>query len=179
MRPWRRFMVVGSAWAVLLVAACQPTVPKDALALSPQSLEDRELESRRFATLDEKKLLAASAAVLQDLGFTIENSETAVGLIVASKDRDATETGQIVGAVAMAVLFGVYMPTDRNQQIKASLVTAPIGDGASTRVRITFERVVWNTQGQVTKREALRDTALYQSFFDKLSQSVFLQANGI
>ena len=102
-----------------------------------------------------------------------------MGLIVASKDRDATETGQIVGAVAMAVLFGVYMPTDRNQKIRASLVTAPVGDGTSTRVRITFQRIVWNTQGQVSKSEALRDPTLYQSFFDKLGQSVFLQANGI
>jgi hypothetical protein len=175
----RRSLIICGTAALLAQTACKPGIPKDALALSPQSLADRQLETRRFATIDEKMLLAASAAVLQDLGFTIENSETAVGLVVASKDRDASEAGQVVAAVAVAVLLGVYMPTDRNQKIRASLVTAPVGDGMSTRVRITFQRVVWNTQGQVSKSEALREPTLYQTFFDKLSQSVFLQANGI
>jgi hypothetical protein len=98
---------------------------------------------------------------------------------VASKDRDATEAGQVAAAIAVAVLTGAYMPTDKNQKIRASLVTKPVGDEKSTNVRVTFQRTIWNTQGNVTRIEGLKDPELYQEFFNKLSQSVFLQANEI
>jgi hypothetical protein len=170
---------LSATLVVVLVAACQPGIPKEALELSAQSLQQRQLETRRFDTIDEAKLLSASAAVLQDLGFTLDESETPVGLIVASKDRDATEAGQVVGAVIMAVLLGVPVAIDKDQKIRASLVTKPGEDRKSTNVRITFQRTVWNSQGQVSKIEGLDDPVLYQQFFDQLAQSVFLQANQI
>jgi hypothetical protein len=36
---------------------------------------------------------------------------------------------------------------------------------------------VWDTENDVTRAEALDDPKLYQEFFEKLSQSVFLGAN--
>ena len=124
--------------------------------------------------------MSASAAVLQDLGFNLDESETRLGVIVASKDRDATDVGQVVGAVLMAVLFGANMAVDKNQNIRASLVTRPHGEnGTSVAVRITFQRMVWNTQGQVSKTEALTDPVLYQEFFSSLSKSIFLEAHKI
>jgi hypothetical protein len=163
----------------LALPACTPSIPPEALRLSERSLQQRELETRRFETADEAEILSASAAVLQDLGFTIDESETELGLIVGSKDRDATEAGQVAAAVVMAVLFGVYVPTDKNQKIRASLVASPLTDEQSTKLRVTFQRMVWNTQGQVTTIEALNEPKLYQEFFDRLAQSVFLEAETI
>jgi hypothetical protein len=62
--------------------------------------------------------------------------------------------------------------------IRASLVTHQ-NEGQRTAARITFQRVVFNTQGQVSKIEGLDDPKLYQEFFDKLAQSVFLTAHSI
>jgi hypothetical protein len=118
--------------------------------------------------------------VLQDLGFNLDESETKLGLVVASKDRDATEAGQVVGAILIAVLIGASVPIDKRQKIRASLVTRPIGEsGDKTAVRVTFQRVVWNTAGQISKSEALTEPELYQEFFSKLSKSVFLEAHEI
>jgi hypothetical protein len=64
------------SFIVFSLAACRTGIPKEALMLSPESLQDRQLQTRIFETDDEKKLLAAAAAVLQDTGFTIEDSET-------------------------------------------------------------------------------------------------------
>ena len=44
----------------------------------------RQMQSRRFETGDEKMILAACAALLQDLGFTLEESASDLGLVVAS-----------------------------------------------------------------------------------------------
>lgn len=84
----------------------------------------------------------------------------------------------VAGAIAMAVLFGAAVPIDDNQTIRASFVTHP-ATKEQTTARVTFQRVVVNTQGQVSKIEGLDDPELYQEFFDKLAQSVFLTANEI
>ena len=168
------------AVGIVLVAGCEQTIPKDALQLSPESLAQRQAQTRRFDTTDEALLLSASAAVLQDLGFNLDESETELGLIVASKDRDATEAGQIIGAVLIAVLTGVSVPVDQRQKIRASLITRPFGEsGDKTAVRVTFQRVVWDTSGNVSKSEAMTDPEIYQKFFSKLSKSVFLEAHEI
>ena len=176
----RLFQVAILAVGIVLVAGCEQTIPKDALQLSPESLAQRQAQTRRFDTTDEALLLSASAAVLQDLGFNLDESETELGLIVASKDRDATEAGQIIGAVLIAVLTGVSVPVDQRQKIRASLITRPFGEsGDKTAVRVTFQRVVWNTSGNVSKSEAMTDPEIYQEFFSKLSKSVFLEAHEI
>ena len=125
-------------------------------------------------------MLSASAQVLQDLGFSLDESETKLGVIVASKDRDATEAAQVVGALLLAVLIGASVPWDTNQKIRASLVTRVVNPSQPyTAVRVTFQRIVWNTQGQISKLEELADPEMYQGFFDKLSKAVFLEAHQI
>ncbi|MFQ5774168.1 MAG: hypothetical protein ACE5GS_06610 [Kiloniellaceae bacterium] len=173
-------IVLASLLAAVGLIGCQQTIPKEALQLTQESLEQRQAQTRRFDTADEAVLLSASAAVLQDLGFNLDESETALGVIVASKDRDATEAGQVAGAIFMAVLFGASMPIDTVQKIRASLVTRTHGERAdSTAVRITFQRIIWNNRGQISKTEALTEPELYQEFFEKLSKSVFLEAHQI
>lgn len=177
-------LVTGIIVFLFLFVSCAPTIPKEALRLSKESLKNRELQTRRFDT-DEKTLLSASAAVLQDLGFNITESETDLGVIVCSKQRDATSPGQVAGAIALAVLTGTVMPVDKEQLIRASLVTRPVHldetdkSKCQTVVRITFQRIVSNTQGQITRREGINEAEIYQEFFDKLAQSLFLEAHDI
>jgi len=173
----RRAFLLGAG--VVALTGCQQTIPPEALQLSASALQDRQLQTRRFGTKDEERLLRASAQVLQDLGFQIDESESRLGVIVSSKNRDATEAGQVVAAVFITILFGAYMPTDRNQKIRASLVTLPVDGGQDTAVRITFQRLVWNTRNELTTIEGLKDPKIYQEFFDKLGQSVFLTAQEI
>jgi len=162
--------------------SCAPRIPKEALQLSPESLNNRQLQTRRFDT-DERTLLSASAAVLQDIGFNIDESETELGTIVSSKRSDATSAGQIVAAILVAALTGAVMPIDKEQFVRASLVTNPMhGDETDkskcqTAVRVTFQRIVTNTQGQVTRRECVNDPEVYREFFEKLSKSLFLEAH--
>ncbi len=158
---------------LMVLCGCETTVPPGALALKPEMLQTRQMQSRRFDTSDEKKILSACAALLQDLGFNIEESASDLGLVVATKDRTAVETGQVI----MAVLIGG--PYDRSQRFRASIVTRLTDDHKSVVVRVTFQRTVWNTQNMITVNEALNKPEQYQEFFQKLSKAVFLEANDL
>jgi hypothetical protein len=177
-------LAINIAVFLLVIVGCAATCPKVAFQLSKESLKNRQLQTRYFNT-DEKTLLSASAAVLQDLGFNINESETELGMIVCSKRRDATTRSQVVGAIVLAMFTGVIIPIDAEQSIRASLITRPIDidkkdpSNCRTAVRITFQRIVKNDNNQVTRREQVNEVKIYQEFFDKLSQSLFLEAHKI
>jgi hypothetical protein len=167
---------------LLLFAGCATTIPKEALQLSPESLQLRQLQTKRYDT-DEKTLLSASAALVQDLGFNIDETTTEAGVITCSKHREAISVGQIVGALVVAVFTGAATPVDKSQLIRASVVTRPVHTDETdkskcqTAVRVTFQRVVTNTANQITRRECIVEEGIYKEFFDKLSQSLFLEAH--
>ena len=168
------FMLVG---ILLPLSGCE-TIPKDAFQLSATSLEDRQLQTRKFETNDEVSLLSAGIGVLQDMGYTLEATEKNIGLITASKMADATDAVQVTFAI-LAALGGSSTPVDKEQKIRVTFVTHPSREKGYFLARITFQRIVWNTQGVVSRVESIKDVDLYEGFFDKLSKSVFLEAHKI
>lgn len=171
--------IIGILVLCSLAASCV-IIPKNAFKLSPTSIEDRQQQTRLFETQNELELLIAGTGVLQDMGFSLDESEKDLGLITASKTVDATDAGQIVAAIFVAALTGSNMPIEKEQKIRVSLVTRPSTKNKDSYLaRITFQRIIWNTQGQISRVETLKDPELYQAFFDKLSKSVFLEAHKI
>lgn len=166
--------------SITLLFGCATTIPPEALQFQPDTLANRLLQSRKYDIKSERELLTASSAVLQDMGFNLDESTTTLGVLVASKSRDATSAGQIAGAVFMAFMFGAAAASyDKDQKIRASLVTRPSESGSGFVVRITFQRLVWNQKGQLTKIEGINDPEIYKDFFEKLSKSIFLQAQNV
>jgi len=174
-------LLIGS----VLLTACQTTSVERqtaALSMSGSTVAQRQIQSKRYETQDEELVLRACAGVLQDLGFTLDETAPDSGLLVASKDRDAVEAGQVAGQlflVALAAAFGAQHDAvwERNQKIRISISTrsAP----GSTVVRSTFQRIIWNTKNQVSRIESINDPLIYQEFFDKLSQGLFLEAHDV
>jgi hypothetical protein len=176
------FLLIISA---LVLIGCNTKIPPEALQLSQQSLKFRQMQTRHF-DVDETTVLSASAAVLQDLGYNIDESATELGVIVCSKHRDAKQAGQVFGSILVALLTGVATPVDDTQLIRVSLVSNPVHvDETSpdmphrTAVRVTFQRIVTNTQGQVSRLEGIMEDQIYREFFEKLAQSLFLEAHEI
>lgn len=137
------------------LAACVATPEQQAAALSPtrSALAQRALQSRRFETSDRTLMLQSALGALQDLGFTIEESQPAQGVLVGSK---------LAGAMLRAQ------------------VTVREGPSVSaTVVRVTFQRTLARPGAMLALGETLEDPALYQDFFDRLAQSAFLTAHGI
>ena len=183
---------------VLFVAGCQ-TPPENAMALSPDSLKLRQLQTRRVEGIDEKALLAASVGVLQDLGFNIDESETRLGVIVASKKRSAIDTADIITSsletlaidLALSLVFGDHFSNDGEisidvtQKIRISIVTRPALDSSGQPrkdaqvIRVTIQRLVWDDDGTLAHAESIEDPKVYQKFFDRLSKSIFLELQAI
>ena len=87
------------------------------------------------------------------------------------------ESDQIAGKVVMMILFGADVPIDATQRFRASIVTHPTA--AQIAVRVTFQRIVWNDMGRISRLELIDDAEIYQQFFAKLSKAVFLEAHEI
>ncbi len=169
--------------SAFLLTACA-TVPPNAFMVTPEILQQRQLESRRYDSIKEADLLTASANVLQDLGYNLENSETKLGVLTASKERNAVNAAEVTAALIVAALGGGAMPISKDQTIRVALVVRPSYDSEgkpmleSHQVRVTFQRVVRRTDGSI-RAQTLNDPQLYEGFFDKLSKSVFLEAHKI
>lgn len=173
---------------VLAVSACTPN--EHALKIGGPPVDEGEtvsslrvMQSRRFDTLETPRLIEASTATLQDLGFNIQTTSTDFGVISGSKDRDAVETAQVAGQLILALLAAYggnshQMLYDESQQINVSLVVNQTNERSSV-VRVFFDRHITNNQGQLWKAEVIKEQEIYQEFFDKLSASVFLEANEI
>ena len=142
----------------------------------------RAMSSRKFDTQDKKEMLAASAGVLQDLGYIIEESEERLGLIVGRKDRTAMDTQDILLSSFLAIAVSLATESyqqpvyDDKQQIYASLIVRPVKK--NMLVRVTFFRKVWRTDGYL-RTELMEDATMYQKFFGKLSKSLFLEGHKI
>ena len=179
-----------------LLSGCVQAMPKvgSFFEVTPQTAQHRALQTRMFDISDEKELLSASAAVLQDLGFQIEESVKDVGMLRAAKERGAREYGQEImqSFVFLLGLFGqttILVPVDIHQQINATLVTRRSETDASRfSVRILFHRSIWKGDGQSDRQyiapgiqslEMITDGQIYQQFFAKLSKSLFLEAHKI
>lgn len=196
--------IIACLVIVGILSGCAQTIPPEALQFQPDTLANRQLQSRKYDIKSEKELLSASNNVLQDMGFNLDESNMPLGVIVASKSRDATDAGQVAGAIFMAFMFGANAASyDKTQKIRASLVTKPassnnpitvdvttktgkqikfeqpVETANSYIVRVTFQRVVWNQKGIMTKIEGVNEPEIYQEFFDKLSKSIFLQAQNV
>lgn len=163
--------------ALFLLTGCAAVTLDADLNLTPEMFAQRQMQTRRFDTADEQRILKTCAALLQDTGFTLDESETRLGILIASKERDATDAAQwavfIVGA-----FFGVTLPPDHNQVMKAFVTTRPVGtEGRQVAVRVAFERTVFDTEQRLKKIEPLNDPNMYQGFFEKLSKALFLEAH--
>lgn len=150
----RRAFVAGLA-ASSLLAACAATPAQQIASLTPSSgaVESRARESRRFDTSDRNLMMQSALGALQDLGFTIDESDLQTGIVVGSKLADA--------------------------EIRAQVTVRPLADQEQTIMRATFQRIVNRPGAMLAIGETLDDPLLYQKFFERVAQSAFLTAHEI
>ncbi|MFA5287391.1 MAG: hypothetical protein WC394_03880 [Candidatus Omnitrophota bacterium] len=186
MKKIRRVFKLLTLTAFFIIAGCA-TLPQGLLKPDQGYLSRRQLQMRQYETTNQEQVISSVAGVLQDLGFTLEDSELALGFVAASKKADAKSKGQITGAVILDVLSSLggsasvnnTANADNYQVIKASVITKPSLDNKETVVRVTFQRIVWNMSNQINRVETIKEPEIYQKFYNSLSKAIFLEAQQI
>lgn len=179
-----RIAMLAIAMAAGLSACQTPNSVAMRIGAGPESaVKLRALETRRYDTQDHAAMLGAGVQTLQDLGFTLTESSSDVGVLIAAKERDAEETGQVVAQVALTValaLLGSYHNPDwdKDQTITVTFVAVPVADSQQTDVRVTFNRHV-RTKNGARKSERIDQVEIYQQFFEKFSGALFLEGREI
>ncbi len=98
-------------------------------------------------------MMQSALGALQDLGYTIDESQATTGVIVASR---------VSGAL-----------------IRAQVTVRPVPRQSATVMRATFQRIIPRPGAMLAVGESLEDPALYQGFFERVAQSAFLTAHEI
>jgi len=189
-------------FAVALLVGCVPQKPhEDEPQQAGPAVADaqaiRRTQSRIFDTSDEKMVLSAAAETLQELGFIMGENRPEVGLVTCSKSipfsnaqKEAHNLGTTLGwtlaifAVSNTITVVPNAPgtvaLDKEQKIRASVSSSHMGEnGERITVRLIVQRMVTNDKNGTTTAETIADPQLYQTFFDKLAQSLSLEAHGV
>ena len=75
-------------WALLgllIVGGCAATMPPPDITGAGTQLETRQIQTRRYDTLDKAMTMRSVIATLQDLGFTIDQADAELGTITATR----------------------------------------------------------------------------------------------
>ncbi|NKB47399.1 MAG: hypothetical protein GKR77_06385 [Legionellales bacterium] len=164
---WSGLLILG-----LSLLGCIQSSP----SLPATTLETRAQQTRQFNNISETTLLTATIAVLQDLGYTIEESNKPLGIVTAAKRATVGNAGEKFALLALGVAAGVHTSVEHQQLIRVTVVTQATPARAHThQIRATFQHEVWDTDGKRTRAEPIHRDSVYQDFFAKLSQAVFLE----
>lgn len=162
---------IFSAICVALLSACSG-IPKDAFLLTPATPQDRRQESRVFPTNDELLLLKDSAAILENMGYKSDLMKADLGLITATR---AGSKGGFSSTIISMLSAGLASP-DNEQVYKATFTTRPSKDRVGAIVtRLTLQRMIFNTHGEATSVELIKDEDIYKLFYQRLEASTFIE----
>lgn len=141
----------------LVITGCE-TIPKS----TKTPLELQAIQSREFET-SKKVAFAATLSVLQDLAYISDSASFETGLITA-KSPMQNNFKPFVGRVMSTT--------------KVNAFVEEISPGR-TKVRINFvdSRYVQNSYGRQEKEDPIETPDMYQSFFAKVQQAIFVRKN--
>jgi len=84
-----RSFVLVSLLSLCLLAGCATTAPVDVAGAGTQ-LETRQIQTREYDTLDKAMTMRSVIATLQDLGFTIDQADSELGTVTATRLHEYT-----------------------------------------------------------------------------------------
>lgn len=171
--------------ACLALAGCisEPTAPE--MLAAPESRARPELQTRRYDGVRPEDLMPVAVAALQDFGFQVTKSDTALGLIVAQRGYQRTfgEYHYEFWQGYWQTLRGAFSfqwsrkPPDPAKMfgpagVSAAVSIVPAGSGCE--VRVSLHRYASRPTGEpiLVWAEELAEPEAYRKFFDLLAQAL-------
>lgn len=164
--------LVMTTFAMLTFTACTKHVPEVPMT----QLQKREIQTREFDTNDTKLVMKAMMHVLQDDGFVIKNAVLDLGLLSAEINVNIENKTQMFLA-ALANSNGGQARWNKQEMIEASANVSEFG--GKTRIRMNFQRKTIDNMGCPVDVQTILDSHVYQTFFNKVDKSLFIQNENI
>jgi hypothetical protein len=166
--------------AAMATAGCATQPDPNLLRLSESTLEIRAMQTRTFAAASEAEILAATAAALQDMEYNIDQIESPLGVISASKVSDADSTSEFTTRLLLDLLCGCggsQFAADKHVITITTVVLPSLAAEGEFVTRITIQQITYDKMSQISSRSAIDDPEAYQRIFEKLSKSLYIEVN--
>lgn len=163
-------------WAIvftslaLITAGCISHVQEPPMT----QLQIREIQTRSFENKDAKAVLKEMINVLQDDAFIVKHANLELGLLSGEKDIDIEDRWNRFFSV---MHNGHQASWNKNAVIEVSANITQFGE--STKVRVNFQRKIFDNFGRVVKVIQIYDENYYQAFFTKVHKGLFIQEEKI
>jgi hypothetical protein len=191
-----RNVVLAGALATMI--ACAPAEP---LRLLPPDASLRTIQSRTIEAPSEQAVLNASVALLQDLNYTVDRFDPQLGVISATGHQEsqklevdtAKSAGLLFGDAACVILLGWpcgYYDDAHNtfpEDVRMTVLVAPVANTSNLyAVRFSMQSVLqpkdsWTISSDLNgfseQPKLVVDQGRYQTLFEKLSKSMFLETS--
>lgn len=182
-------VTIPAALGLLLLAGCATAVPHE-WTPPEDMLAQRQLQTRQYDFVDEEQVLRACVALLQDMGFQIDEGASRLGVVLGSKMRDMNSLtpGERAGVAlaALGLLAGGYtaplalLLVDKMSaqpvRIDVGVFTRTPGEGGNrVAVRIVFRETAYK-DGRPALPHIVKDETLYREAFERLSKALLLEA---
>ena len=151
--------------ALLLVSGCNGQQTR-----SPQrtQLEIRQIQTRTYETKDTKMVMKAMLNVLQDNGFTINQTSLDLGFVNATKEVDVENPWEKFWTRHVLTMNSITTCTVNISEF-----------GNQTRVRVNFQVKGMTAIGSIAAVYQVDDPKFYQDFFAKVDKGIFVEKEKI
>ncbi len=163
-------------WAIILISLA--LIGTGCVSRSQEQpmtqLQIREIQTRSFENKDAKAVLKEMINVLQDDAFIVKHANLDLGLLSGEKDIDIEDPWNRFFSV---VHNGHQASWNKNAVIEVSANVTQFGE--NTKVRVNFQRKIFDNFGRVVKVLQIYDEHYYQEFFNKVHKGLFIQEEKI
>jgi hypothetical protein len=149
----------------------------------------REAQTRTFEVPFESNVLQVAVALMQDMEYNFDTSESELGVLCGSKVVDADSLTQQTGLVITDLVFGslsaftgtniagsAFGVADDKILLTITLVVLPRPDRQGQHsARVTIQSELIDKAGRVRSVQMLQNPYIYQKVFDQLSRSLALE----
>jgi hypothetical protein len=163
------------AMCVVMLSGCS-SIPKNAFLLTPSTPDDRQMESRVFATRDEPLLIKDGAVILENMGYKTDLVNPDIGLVTATKH----EGNGGFASMMMSVLSAGLASSDKDTMTRATFTTMPAkGRQGAFITRLTLQQIVLDSNGEASSITTITDKDTYKIFYERLEASTFIEPDRI
>ena len=167
-------MPIKTVFILLVLVLAAPCFSQDNQNQPEKTqLEIRQVQTRTFDTKDQVLVMKAVLNVLQDDGFIVNNANSELGLISASKEIPAEK----IEKSEMQRRFGIHIHA-HFVLIEASATITLIN--RQTRVRTNFQIKFYDDdRKKLLTVSQIMEGNYYQEFFSKVDKGIFIQKEKI